>query len=136
MWFCYATGMGLPFTTAGMNHWQTLSNIGESGWAESGRSKLKAPTESGPASLSNGPRWYFEASIFARAFQLELCGRPDFRPPWAIGWGARYLIDESANHRAVPLFGHGCNKSICPGHRGAYIPRVFSTRVEYCSRSL
>src|SRR5205823_5274805 len=36
--------MELPFTIAGINHWQMLSHIGESGWVESGPSKLKAPT--------------------------------------------------------------------------------------------
>ena len=31
MWFCYAIGMGLPFTTAGMSHWRMLIKIAGSG---------------------------------------------------------------------------------------------------------
>ena len=31
MWFYYATGMGLPFTTAGMSHWRMLIKIAGSG---------------------------------------------------------------------------------------------------------
>ena len=41
--------------------------------------------------------------------------RPDFRPPRSIGYGARYLIDEPADHRTVHLPGHGCHRSICRG---------------------
>ena len=62
--------------------------------------------------------------------------RPDFRP---LGGLATVLDTSSMNpqttEQSLSLV-MGVTESICRGYRGAYIPRVFPTRVEYCSRSL
>jgi hypothetical protein len=41
--------------------------------------------------------------------------RPQFPTPRSIGYGAGYLIDEPADHRTVPLPGHGCHRKYLPG---------------------
>ncbi len=43
--------------------------------------------------------------------------RPQFPTPRSIGYGAGYLIDEPADHRTVPLPGHGCHRKYLPGIR-------------------
>ena len=71
---------------------QTLGNLAGRSLVE----QIEGTNGIGTCITDQRPAIYIGASIFARAIPTELCGRPNFRPPWSIGGGARYLVDESA----------------------------------------
>ena len=54
--------------------------------------------------------------------------RPQFPTPRSIGYGAGYLIAEPADHRTVPLPGHGCHRKYLPGISRSIFREYFDTR--------